>query len=46
VENAGDFVVPLSAVEAVHAGKVVLAADRLDARLIDAISRAHDRERL
>ena len=30
VENAGDFVVPLTAVEAVHAHKVILNCDKLD----------------
>jgi hypothetical protein len=46
VENAGDFEVPLSAVQRVHDGKVVLAAERLDARLREAIAHAHDREEL
>jgi hypothetical protein len=44
VENAGDFTVPLSAVEAVHSQKVVFSSARLDARLRDAIGRAHDAE--
>jgi hypothetical protein len=44
VENAGDFEVPLSAVQSVHDGKVVLDAERLDARLRHAITHAHDRE--
>ena len=44
VENAGDFEVPLGAVQRVHDGKVVLDAERLDARLRHAIAHAHDRE--
>lgn len=44
VENSGDFTIPLAAVEAVHSQKVILAADRLDPRLLDAIGRAHDDE--
>ena len=30
VENAGDFIVPLTAVEAVHAQKVILNCGKLD----------------
>ena len=44
VENAGDFVVPLSAVAAVHSGKVILNRDKLDHRLREAIGHAHDSE--
>jgi hypothetical protein len=44
VENAGDFIVPLTAVAAVHAQKVILAADKLDAKLKRAIGHAHDAE--
>jgi hypothetical protein len=44
VENAGDFVVPLSAVEAVHAQKVVLNFGKLDRDLQIAIGHAHDAE--
>jgi hypothetical protein len=44
IENAGDFVVPLSAVKAVHSDKVVLNFDRLDLRLRDAIRHARDSE--
>ena len=44
VENAGDFVVPLAAVDAVHAHKVVLNGDRLDRDLRRAIGHAHDAE--
>ena len=44
IENAGDFVVPLSAVSAVHSGKVILAWDRLDLRLRNAIAHARDSE--
>ena len=44
VENAGDFTVPLDAVEAVHSGKVILNCARLDRRLRQAINHAHDAE--
>ena len=44
IENAGDFVVSLSAVKDVHSGKVVLNIDRLDIRLRDAIRHARDSE--
>jgi hypothetical protein len=33
VENAGDFVVPLSAVEAVHSQKVIFNCGKLERRL-------------
>lgn len=44
VENAGDFVVPLSAVEAVHSQKVILNCRKLERRLRQAIGHAHDAE--
>ena len=44
VENAGDFIVPLAAVDAVHAHKVILNCDRLDRDLRRAIGHAHDAE--
>jgi hypothetical protein len=44
IENAGDFVVPLEAVHAIHDGKVVLDVVRLDGRVRTAIAHAHDRE--
>jgi hypothetical protein len=44
IENAGDFVVPLSAVEQVVEQKVILGRERLDAELREAIGHAHDRE--
>lgn len=44
VENAGEFVVPATAIHAVHDDKVVLAADRLDSDLLAAIGHRHDRE--
>jgi hypothetical protein len=44
VENASDFEVPLAAVQDVHDEKVVLDAQRLDARLREAIRRAHGGE--
>jgi len=44
VENAGDFVVPLDAVEAVHSQKVILNCRKLSRRLWVAIGHAHDAE--
>jgi hypothetical protein len=44
VENAGDFVVPLTAVVSVHASKVVLDARKLEESLRRAIGHAHDAE--
>jgi hypothetical protein len=44
VENAGDFTVPLSAVDAVHSEKVVVNCAKLDRRLRSAIGHAHDAE--
>jgi hypothetical protein len=44
VQNAGDFVLPLSAVKAVHSHKVILNRSGLDHRLWQAISHAHDAE--
>ena len=44
VENAGEFVVPLSAVEAVHSQKVILTCRKLDHRLRQAIGHTHDAE--
>ena len=41
VENAGDFEIPLSAVKDTEAEKVILDAHRLDAKVKDAIRRAH-----
>jgi hypothetical protein len=44
VENAGEFTVPLAAVEAVHSGKVIVAVGKLDKTLRRAIGHAHDAE--
>ena len=44
VENAGDFVVPFDAVEAVHSQKVILSCRKLDRRLREAIGHAHEAE--
>jgi hypothetical protein len=44
VENAGEFVVPASAVVSVQSEKVTFACDKLDADLRRAIGHAHDRE--
>lgn len=45
VENGGDFTVPMDAIEAVHAQKVVLRCDALDAQLRQAIGHAHEAEK-
>jgi hypothetical protein len=45
VENAGDFEVPLDAIESVHSGKVIFNCGRLDHRLRRAIGHAHDAEK-
>ncbi len=44
IENAGDFVLPLSAVQDVHSDKVILNLERLDIRVRDAIRHARDSE--
>lgn len=44
VENAGEFTVPLSAIEAVHSEKVILSCRKLSGELLRAIGHAHDRE--
>jgi hypothetical protein len=44
VENAGDFVVPLSAVKAVHSQKVIVDCSELEPELREAIDHAHDAE--
>ena len=44
VENAGDFTVPVTAVKAVHSGKVILQCGKLDLRLRKAIGHAHEGE--
>ena len=45
VENAGDFTVPLSAVDSVHSERVVLNCAKLDRKLRDAIGHAPDAEK-
>ena len=44
VENAGDFEVPLAAVEVVHSQKVIFDCAKLDPRIRKAIGHAHDAE--
>lgn len=44
IENAGEFVVPRTAVKDVHSQKVILRPDRLDKRLLTAIGHEHDSE--
>jgi len=44
IEAAGDFVVQGPEVKAVHHGKVILAPEHVDARLLAAAQGAHERE--
>jgi hypothetical protein len=44
VENAGDFVVPVSAVVSVQSEKVTFDCKKLDPKLRSAIGHAHERE--
>ncbi len=44
VENTGDFVVKHDAIDAVHSGKVIVHASKLDGRLRAAIGHSHDAE--
>lgn len=44
IQNAGDLVLPLDAVRAVHDGKVVLDLEKLDPRVIEALRHVHDAE--
>jgi hypothetical protein len=44
IENSGDFVVPATAVHDVHFDKVILDGRKLDAKLHEAIGRAHKGE--
>jgi hypothetical protein len=44
VENAGDFVIPMSAVVSVQSEKVTFDCKKLESKLRTAIGHAHDRE--
>ena len=44
IQNAGDFVLPLTAIRDVHSDKVILDNDRLEPPLRDALSHARDAE--
>jgi len=46
VENAGDFVVLPDAIKSVHDGKVIVDLSRVGADMRNAVTHAHDRERL
>jgi hypothetical protein len=46
VENAGDFVVLPDAIKAVHDQKVIVDLTRVGDDMRNAVSHAHDRERL
>jgi hypothetical protein len=45
VENKGDFTIPLTAVTAVHDGKVIVNVKHLAAEIRAAIPHAHESER-
>jgi hypothetical protein len=44
VENAGEFVIPRSAVKDVHSEKVLLKPEMLDKRFLRAVAHEHDSE--
>ena len=44
IENSGDFSVPLSAITAVHSGKVLVDVSKLSPDAQNAIRHAHDHE--
>jgi len=44
IENAGDYIVPLSEVRDVHDDKVILDGSRLPEDLREAIAHAYDEE--
>jgi hypothetical protein len=44
IEAAGDFIVRGPEVKAIHYGKVVLSADRVDSKLLEAARAAHEGE--
>ncbi len=44
IENAGDFEVPLSAIQDVHSEKVMLDFGKLDEKLKEAVRKAHSAE--
>lgn len=44
IENAGDFLVPFTVVDAIHEDKVILNCDRIPPRLRTAINHARDAE--
>jgi len=44
IENAGDFAVPLSAIQDVHSQKVILDRAKLEPALLHAVAVAHSSE--
>jgi len=44
IQNAGDVVLPLTAIRDIHSGKVVLDLDQLEAPIIEALNRVHESE--
>jgi hypothetical protein len=45
VENAGEFTVPIDAIESVHSGKVIFDCSKLAVELRRVIGHAHDAEK-
>lgn len=44
IENAGEFEIPMTAVDRVHDGKVLLKANSVDRRMLAAIEHSRDAE--
>lgn len=44
IENAGDFVLPMSAIHDVHSGKVMLDMEQLGPPVREALQHLHDAE--
>jgi hypothetical protein len=44
IENSGEYTVPLSAITAVHSGKVLVDVNKLPPDVQNAVRHAHDRE--
>jgi len=44
IQNAGDFVLPTTAIRDVHSGKVVLDLERLEAPVLEALKHVHESE--
>lgn len=44
IENYGEFLVPRTAVKAVHDGKVIIDRDQVSEKFLRAVSASHSRE--